>query len=98
MKNLSVREFKEYCDKHKPHCFIYDTENQKWSKVEDTLQMKLVFDKIKISFNPNTIYLSSSSGTVSFERVKSVRDCETTILGGVFDVVCHDKPYTIVLR
>ena len=61
-------------------------------------QMKLVFDKIKISFNPNTIYLSSASGIVSFERVKSVRDRETTILGGVFDVVCPDKPYTIVLR
>jgi hypothetical protein len=96
MKNLSVREFKKYCDKHKPHCFIYDTENQKWSKVEDTLQMKHEFDEIKIaSIRIRYIYLCFR--TVSFERVKSVRDARNDSWK-FFDVVCHDKPYTIVLR
>lgn len=98
MKNLSVREFKEYCDKHNPRCFIYDTDNQKWSKVEDTLRIKLVFDKIKINFNPNIIYLSSDSETISFDRIIVVIDCGTTVIGRIFDVVCPDKHYTIVMH
>jgi len=98
MQNLSIREFKEYCDRLQPHSFIFDSENQSWNKVESTMQIKQRFDEIKISFNPNTIYLSSASGTVSFERVKRIMACEASLLGCVFNVICADKPYTIVIR
>ncbi len=105
MQKLSVREFKEYCDDLSPHSFIFDSVNQDWCTTGETMKIKLVFDNLKISFNPNTIYLSSVSSKVLFERVKYVQVCEPSLLGAVFTIVCGDfssnnrnKSYTIIVN
>lgn len=100
MQKLSVREFKEYCDKLVPHRFIFDTENQEWCNIGETLKIKLVFGSIIINFNPNTICLSSPLGKIIFERVKYIEMGDTSMIGAVFTIVCagyNDKSYTIVV-
>ena len=105
MRKITVREFKDYCDAVSPKCIIFSDENQDWNTVRDTLRIKLNFDNLKISFNPNIIHLLSYNGTVSLERVKYIKEYEPSLLGSVFGVVCgdlsnddHDRTYTIVAR
>lgn len=98
MHELSVREFKKYCDRTKILCIIFDTDNQKWSKIEHNLRMKLVFDNVSINYNPNTICLSSSSSRIYLDRVKRIKQCEESLLGDVFDIVCSDKTYTLIVQ
>ena len=105
MRKISVREFKNYCDEASPRHFIFADDNQDWHSVNNTLRIKLEFDKLKISFNPNTICLSSSNGTVSFERVKHIKELEQSLLGRAFGVVCgnisnnnEDRTYVVVVR
>lgn len=104
MQKLSFREFKNYCDKLS-HCrFIFDSVNQDWCTVGETMKIKHDFDNLKISFNPNTVHLCSSLGKLIFERVKYIEMCEQSMLGAVFNIVCGDsstntcdKSYTIIV-
>lgn len=103
MQKLSVCEFRDFCDKMPQNHFIFDSINQNWCTVGETMKIKENFDYIKISLNPNTIYLCSSFGKLTFERVKYIEIGEPSILGIVFTVVCGDfstnlnnKSYTII--
>lgn len=103
MQKLSVREFKDFCGKIPQHRFIFDSVNQDWCTVGETMKIKQNFDGVKINFNPNTICLCSSFGKLIFERVKYIRIEEPSMLGVVFTIVCGDfstnannKSYTII--
>lgn len=103
MQKLSILEFRDLCNNMPQCCYIYDSINQDWNTVGDTMKIKQNFDGIKINFNPNTICLISSFGRLIFERVKYIRIEEPSILGLVFTVVCGDfstndnnKSYTII--
>lgn len=104
MQKLSIREFKNFCDKLS-HCrFIFDSVNQGWCTVGETMKIKAVFDNLIISFNPNTVHLCSSLYELIFERVKHIEMCEPSMLGAVFNIVCgdsstnkNDKSYTIIV-
>lgn len=105
MQKLSVWEFKEYCDNLSPRRYIFNSENQEWSRVEDTIRIKVEFGNMIISFNPNTIYLKSKNDFISLERVKYVKLSEKSLLGEVFTIVCgnslnslSDKSYTIIAQ
>lgn len=104
MQRLSVLEFKSFCEEMSQHCFIFDSVNQDWSTIDETMKIKQNYDKVKISFNPNTIYLYSSFGKLIFERVKYIEIGEPSLLGIVFNIVCGDfltnknnKSYTIIV-
>lgn len=104
MQKLSVREFKDFCGQQQNLRIILDSVNQNWATVRDTMKIKAVFDSVKISFNPNTVYLCSPLGTIRFDRVKYVEMDEPSLLGAVFSVVCgdisttdNDKSYTIIV-
>lgn len=104
MQKLSVREFRDFCVKLPQYHIIFDSVNQDWCTVGDTMKIKHDFDSVKISFNPNTIYLCSPFGTMRLERVKRVEMDEPSMLGAVFTIVCgdfstnnNDKSYTIIV-
>lgn len=90
-KRVSVRELKEYCKEHKPHCLHYSSENQSWYRVSDPCKLEMSFPIMLIYENPNLICLRSGSNTLSFDCVKSVEiDTESTVLGTIFTVFCGD--------
>lgn len=104
MQKLSIRQFSDFLAKLPQYRIIYDSVNQDWCTVGETMKIKHEFDNIKISFNPNTIYLCSYFGTMRFERVKHITMDEPSILGEVFTIVCGDfssndnnKSYTIIV-
>lgn len=100
MQKLSVREFKNLCDQKSNRKFIFDSVNQNWCKVGETMKIKLEFDNFVISFNPNTVRLRSPAGEVVFERVRYIEECEPSLLGDVFNIVCgfaRAKSYTIIV-
>lgn len=103
MQKLSVLEFRNFCDKMSQCHFIFDSVNQDWFTVGETMKIKQNFDGVKISFNPNTICLYSSFGKLIFERVKYIEIGKPSMLGVVFTIVCGDfltnnnnKLYTII--
>lgn len=103
MQKLSVSEFRDFCEKIPQRRFIFDSINQDWCAVTETMKIKQNFDGVKINFNPNTICLFSSVGRLIFERVKYIRMEEPSMLGIVFTIVCGDfstntnnKSYTII--
>lgn len=103
MRKLSVREFKDLCENLPQHGFNFDSINQDWYSASETMKLKQEFSSIKISFNPNTIYLCSSLGCLKFERVKYIRIEEPSLLGTIFTIVCGDlitntsnKAYTLI--
>lgn len=104
MQKLSVREFGDFCAQLPQKRIIFDSVNQDWCAVENTMKIKHYFDNIKISFNPNTVFLCSSLGTTRFERVKYIVIDEPSLLGAVFTIVCgdsftkdKDKSYTLIV-
>lgn len=104
-KIISVKEFKDYCDKNKPRSIIYQTENQKWYQVSDPCKAKMSFPIMLICENPNLICLKSEANTLSFDRVKCIEvDTESTVLGTLITVFCgefetndHDITYTLIV-
>ena len=87
MKNLSLHEFKDYCNVSSFKNIIYSTDNQNWDKVNSTLSFGLTFHKIIISFN-----LRDGENFLRLNRVKTVKLCEDMcVLGDVFTVICGDK-------
>lgn len=103
-KIISVKEFKDYCEKNKPHSIIYQTENQKWYRVSDPCKVRMSFKIMLIYENPNLICLKSGTNTISFDMVKYIEiDTESTVLGTLITVFCgkfgtsgHDIAYTLI--
>lgn len=103
-KRVSIKEFKEYCEDHKPNCISFLTENQRWYRVADPCEIKMSFSIILILENPNLICLKSADGTLLFNQVKFIEiDTESSMLGTVFTIFCgdfntgrYDITYTLV--
>lgn len=91
-KIVSVRELKEYCEKHKPQQVSFYTENQHWYSVSAPCKFELSFPIMLIYENPNLICLKSGANTVRFDRVRYVEiDTEMTIIGTVFTIFCGGR-------
>lgn len=103
-KKVTVRELKEYCDKNKPHCVQFFTDNQLWYRASDPCKIRMTFPIMLIFENPNLICLKSGANTISFDRVKFIEiDTDITMLGTVFTVFCgefgkegYDTTYTLI--
>lgn len=101
----TVRELKEYCNKNKPHCILFHTENQEWYAASDPCKLKMSFPIMLICENPNLICLKSGVNTLTLDQVKFVEiNTEATVLGTVFKVFCgsfdgtngYDTTYTLI--
>jgi len=107
MGKLSLAEFRSRLNSTPSNkLFVFSANNQKWHNTESTLGLELVFEKIVITFCPNTIFLSDkANNSMKFSRVRAVVEDEPCPLGNVFTVVCGnkdseggEKEYTIIVR
>ncbi len=106
MKKLSLLDFRDYINNMSIDTFIFSTSNQQWQSVDDAMSVELVFKKMSIAFNPNTIFFTGAPSTLRLDRVKSITIRETPCaLGIVFTVICgdaesrtKDRGYTIIAR
>ena len=54
-KTVSVREFRAYCEKNRPHHILFYTENQSWYRASDPCKIKMSFPIMLICENPKVI-------------------------------------------
>lgn len=88
-KHVSIRELKEYCEKNRPSEVTYYSENQDSYRLTDPCKFRMHFQTMVVCENPNLICLKSRTGTICFDRVRSVEiDTETTVLGTILTVYC----------
>lgn len=91
MKTLTVMEFQKYCNEVAPVSFIFDTNNQ----INGTCSNPKIISRysdIIFLLNPNRICLKNDCGTITFDRVKSIRFYdEEQMVGKVFGIICGDR-------
>lgn len=103
MQMLSMTGFRKVCEEIAPASFIFDTENQPSGANKD---VKIVtrYSEVVFMLNPNRICFKNETGTLCFNRVKSIRylDDQETV-GEIFSIVCGnaqnentDISYTII--
>lgn len=91
LSNLSIRDFKEMCNGLSLQRFIFCSDNQSWSEVENTVKVKMTFSIMLIAFNPNTICFKNNDNFLCFDKVKNIElRNEESMLGTVFTIVCGD--------
>lgn len=88
MQNISMLKFKKMCEEHGPSVFSFDLRNQN-SCLFQSIELTSVFTEMSMMFNPNRICLKGNSGTICFNRVKSINYYdESQAFGMVFGIVC----------
>ena len=88
MQNISMLKFKKMCEEHGPSVFSFDLRNQN-SCLFQSIELTSVFTEMSMMFNPNRICLKNNSGTICFNRVKSINYYdESQAFGMVFGIVC----------
>lgn len=81
---LTIREFRELCDKLSRRKFIYLSEDS----IPSTPKINFVSNDIKISINPNLIVLSNSSNcSVVFRMVKYIDIVDNEDIM-IFNIIC----------
>lgn len=89
MKNISMLKFRKMCEDAAPSVYSFDIRNQQSSDLFQSIELTSVFTDMSMMFNPNRICLRNSSGTICFNRVKSVNYYdESHAFGMVFGIVC----------
>lgn len=93
MKNIiSLSEFRDLCKSSSFNHFIFSTDNQFSKFINHPMRMNFVFNKLTITFNPDTIFLQDQLGTIQFNRVKHIEvHNEECILGRIFTIVCGES-------
>ena len=90
MKNISMLKFKKMCEEYGPSIFSFDIQNQD-SCFLQSIELTSVFTEMSMMFNPNRICLKNNSGTICFNRVKSINYYdESQAFGMVFGIVCDN--------
>lgn len=103
MQNISVLKFKKMCEVNGPSIYSFDLENQ--SAAYQSLELSSTYREMSVMFNPNRICLKNNSGTICFNRVKSINYYdESKSFGMVFGIVCgggladdNDVVYKIIV-
>lgn len=105
-KKVSVRELKDFCERHTPNQVTYYTENQSYKGAEnDPCKLRLHFEIVLIYENPNQVCLRSGASSVCFNGVEYAEiDTGSTVLGTILTLYCRNSKtsksasaYTLVL-
>lgn len=92
MQNISMLKFKKMCEDASPSIYSFDLQNQASIHLQ-SIELVSVFTEISMMFNPNRICLRNNSGTICFNRVKSINYYdESQAFGMVFGIVCGNGP------
>ena len=104
MEKLTAWEFEEHCKRKNYTRFCLTSEGQKWNKVECPLKLRLQFNRIRVSHNPNRVYLKDGESQVCLQRIKHVLvDSEKIPVGDMLHIICgswgdskNDTVYTVM--
>ncbi len=105
-KILTVHEFKKYCETHKPSSIYFLTENQDWYNTFQPCKLDLSFTGIRVSENPNMVYLHTGGDSMLIKRIRRAEiDTDRTLLGTLYTVFCgggdernRDITYRLIAR
>lgn len=91
-KRVSVRELKAYCERNSPNQVTYYSENQTDCKNTGLCKLRLHFQVVLISENPNLVCLKSGASSICFNEVRFAEiDTESTVLGTVLTLYCGNS-------
>lgn len=91
-KRVSVRELKAYCERNSLNQVTYYSENQNSSKNACLCKLRLHFQVVLISENPNLVCLKSGASSICFNEVRFAEiDTESTVLGAVLTLYCGNS-------
>ena len=104
MEKLTALELDEHCKGKNYTRFCLTSEDQKWNKVECPLKLRLQFNQIRVSHNPNRVYLKNGESQICLQRVKYILvDGEKIPVGDMLHIVCgswnnstNDTVYTVI--
>lgn len=83
-KNLSLWEFKKYCEENKYEKVIYHTDNQPRTGRFPMIILNLVFESIKVIPERGIVFLKSAGNSMQINGVKGI-----SVLSDIsFSVVC----------
>lgn len=92
MQTISMLQLRKMCEAVAPVVYSFDMANQKTADFS-SVQMTAVFPTITMMFNPNRICLKNESGTICFNRVKSITHYDdAATCGMLFGIVCGNAP------
>ena len=71
-KRMTIRNFKEYCDRRPLREIVFSAENQGWYQESSPCKLQLTFPTMLIGEHPNLIYLKSDYGSVLLDQIRYV--------------------------
>ena len=92
MKSLSVSQFSKFASSLGNAQYEYEMSSQPGFDSYSPLRSRLVFKKVLVMLNPNSICLSGESGTLIFERVKKVTVCPEIFNKSIkINIICGNR-------
>lgn len=86
---MTTDDMRQYFEKNKPECILLHSADQCWEAVENPMKLHLEFSSIRVTCNPNRIYLRQGVSSICIQQVKYIELDEKKIpIGVVLDVVC----------
>ena len=86
---MTTDDMRQYLEKNKPECILLHSTDQCWESVENPIKLRLAFSSMRVTCNPNRIYLRQGDSSVCLQQVKYINlDAEKIPIGVVLDVVC----------
>ena len=71
-KRMSVRNFKEFCERSPLQEIVFSAENQNWYRESNPCKLQLTFPTMLIGEHPNLICLKSDHGNILFDQIQYV--------------------------
>lgn len=86
---MTTDEIRQYFENNKPEQILLHSADQCWETVENPMKLRLAFSSIRVTCNPNRIYLRQGDSSICLQQVKYINiDTEKIPIGVVLDVVC----------
>ncbi len=89
MFSMSVSEFRSFCEKLHPECYVFSTENQSPGVIRDTIKATARYPVMYASINPNSVCFKNDASCICFDRVSEIIvSPDRCAVGVVFTIVC----------
>lgn len=88
MKNLTLGEFRDVCNKLHPKEFVLHSDNQSFKVSELGIRFDLRFTNIEFCLNPDIIYLINGKSCLQINKIKRICNCKSSVSLNKYNIVC----------
>ena len=88
MKDLTLGEFREICNKLNPKEYILHSDNQSFQFSELGLKFDFRFNTIDFCLSPDIIYLMFGKSCLQINKIKHIYKCKSSVCRNKFNIVC----------